>query len=77
MNLADKIAAVSKAVAGGITGGAAAAGQALLDGQITGGEWITIAVAALVGAGLVYAAPANRDPADDPDPAGKHEAPDA
>lgn len=71
MTLAERISTVSKAVAGGVTGAAAAAGQALLDGQITGGEWITIAVAALVGAGLVYAAPANRTADDN---AGRHAA---
>jgi hypothetical protein len=61
MSWTDQIPRVSKAIAGGVTGLAAALTQALLDGQITSGEWITIAVATLGGAGLVYVAPKNKD----------------
>lgn len=60
MSLADKVARVSKAVAGAITGGAAAFAVAIQDGQVTGPEWITISLAVLAGAGIVFGAPANK-----------------
>lgn len=52
----------AKAIAGGLAGGLTAAATALVDQQVDPGEWVTIALAFLIGTGLVYAVP-NR-PAD-------------
>ena len=49
----------SKAIAGGLTAGAAALTAAAVDGGITGVEWWTILAAAVGGFAVVFAAPAN------------------
>lgn len=48
-----KIGFYAKAVAGGLAAGAAALSAALIDNQVSGGEWVTIIVAAVGGTGLV------------------------
>jgi hypothetical protein len=58
----ERIPEIAKAIAGGLTTGAAAMSQALPNGVDTA-EWLTIAVAFLVGSGVVYAVP-NRAPAE-------------
>jgi hypothetical protein len=50
-------ARIAKALIGGLTAAAAAYGVAVQDGQVTGSEWTTIAIAA-IGAGVaVWATP--------------------
>lgn len=48
-----KIAYYAKAVAGGLVGGSAALTAALSDDHVTTAEWVTVAVAAIAGTGLV------------------------
>lgn len=48
-----KIGFYAKAVGGGLAAGSAALSAALIDNQVTGGEWVTIIVAAVAGTGLV------------------------
>jgi hypothetical protein len=50
---------MSKAIAGGLTAGAAALTAAAVDGGIAGTEWWTILAAAIGGFAVVFAAPAN------------------
>ena len=54
-----KLAPYAKAVAGGLATGLTAL-VPLLDDGVTGQEWLTVVVAALVGSGVVYAAPKNK-----------------
>lgn len=56
-----KVAEYAKAVAGGAAAGVAAYVPAASDGHVTSGEWWTVVVAVLVGAGLVGAVP-NKKP---------------
>ena len=58
----QKVAEYAKAGAGGVGAGVAAYVPAASDGHVTSGEWWTVAVAALVGAGVVGAVP-NKKPA--------------
>lgn len=53
----------AKAVAGGLAAGAAALTPALADNVVTPTEWVTIALAVLVGAGVVAAVPNQKPPA--------------
>lgn len=56
----SSIMRVSKAVAGGLTALVSAFGTAAADGTLSGDEWVTIVIAAVVGFAGVYLAPANR-----------------
>jgi hypothetical protein len=51
------IARVAKAITGGISAASAAAVSAGLDGTITGGEWLTILVAAIGASYAVWQTP--------------------
>ena len=51
---------VAKAIIGGLTAAVAAYGVAVQDGQVTGSEWATLAVAA-IGAGIAVWATPNAD----------------
>lgn len=53
----SKLLPYAKALAGGAVAGLTALGTALVDNHVTGPEWVTIALAALGGLGLVYAVP--------------------
>lgn len=57
----DKFKPISKAIAGGLVGALTALGTALIDGAVTPAEWVSVALAAIIGSGIVYAAPANTD----------------
>ena len=50
---------ISKAIAGALTGAAAALTATAVDGGITGTEWWTVVAAALAGFAIVFQAPAN------------------
>jgi hypothetical protein len=50
----------SKAISGGLISGITSAITALVDNQINTTEWLTIVLAVLVGAGVVYAVPKNK-----------------
>jgi len=56
---------IAKAIIGGLTAAVAAYGVAVQDGQVTGGEWATLAVAA-VGAGIAVWATPNAAKPDEP-----------
>jgi len=58
----QKIAEYAKAVVGGVGAAVAAYIPAASDGHVTSGEWWTVALAALVGAGVIAAVP-NKKPA--------------
>lgn len=47
----------AKAIAGGLVAGLTSLGTALTDGIVTPLEWVTIAIAFLLGTGLTYAIP--------------------
>tara|TARA_R110000823_G_scaffold178534_2_gene311010 strand:+ start:290 stop:466 length:177 start_codon:yes stop_codon:yes gene_type:complete len=47
----------SKAISGGLISGITSAITALVDNQINTTEWLTIILAVLVGAGVVYTVP--------------------
>jgi hypothetical protein len=47
----------AKAVVGGLAAGVAALTPALADGTVSAGEWVTIAIAVLGGAGLIAVVP--------------------
>lgn len=47
----------AKAIVGGLVGGLTAAGTALSDGSVTAAEWVGIALAFVLGTGLVAATP--------------------
>ena len=51
------IAPYAKAVAGGLVSGLTSLGTALIDGFVSPLEWVTIALAFLLGTGLTYAVP--------------------
>jgi len=57
MNEFYSAAEVAKAIAAGVTAFVATVGQALLDGQVDGGEIGTIVAATLVAAGIVFRVP--------------------
>ncbi|REE62113.1 hypothetical protein BX257_4726 [Streptomyces sp. 3212.3] len=59
-----RISRVWKAVVAGVTAGAAAAGTAVQDGQLTLAEGITIVLALAGGYGVTWRVP-NRQPADE------------
>lgn len=55
----------SKAVAGALVGGLTALSLAFTAGSdggsaVTPSEWVTVALAVVIGTGIVYAAPANK-----------------
>jgi hypothetical protein len=50
----DGVAGYTKAIYGGIVAGLTALGTAYADGQITGAEWIGIAIAVVLAGGGVY-----------------------
>jgi hypothetical protein len=56
----DKLAPYYKAVGGGLAGGLVSLASAL-SGGVTVEEWIYVALAALAGAGVVYATPKNKE----------------
>lgn len=56
----QKLPTIAKAIAGGLVAFAASLSAALPDG-VDGAEWLTIAVATLVGLGVVYGVP-NKKP---------------
>jgi hypothetical protein len=66
----DRIAAVSKALAGALAAFASSFAVAYTDREVSTAEWVTVAVATVVGFGGVWVAPANRDSGSD----GAHEA---
>lgn len=57
---------IAKAIIGGLTAGAAAYGVAVQDGQVTGAEWATIAIAAIVAGVSVWATPNAAPKSDQP-----------
>jgi hypothetical protein len=50
-----KLSEITKAVAGALTAGGAAFTTAAIDGDVTGTEWATVVVAALIALGAVWA----------------------
>lgn len=50
---------VYKAIAGALTGGLTALGAGLADGDLTSAELVAVALAVVVGFGIVWGAPAN------------------
>lgn len=50
-----RLSQITKAVAGALTAGGAAFTTAALDGDVTGTEWATVAVAAVMALGAVWA----------------------
>lgn len=58
-----RVSKVWKAVVGGVAAGAAAAGTAVQDGQLTTAEIVTIVLAAVGGLGIVWRVP-NRETKD-------------
>lgn len=56
----DKLAPYSKAVAGAFVGGLTALATGLADGVVEPVEWVAVALATILGTGIVYAAPANK-----------------
>jgi hypothetical protein len=57
-------AQMAKALVGALIAGLTALGTALADGEVTQGEWVGVAVAALGVLGAVFATPNAADPAD-------------
>ncbi|HTR78225.1 MAG TPA: hypothetical protein VMH39_08950 [Gemmatimonadaceae bacterium] len=59
--LAAQLPQIAKALAGGILGALTALGGYLTNstslGQVTAGQWVYVAIAFLVGTGVVYAIP--------------------
>jgi hypothetical protein len=51
------VAQYAKAIVGGVGAGIAAYVPAASDGQVTSGEWWTVVVAVLAGAGVIAAVP--------------------
>ena len=62
------LAPYAKAVAGGLVSGLTALGTALIDGFVSPLEWVTIALAFLLGTGLTYAVPNTPTPNPPKDP---------
>ena len=60
----DRIPNYAKAFVGALIAGLGSAQQALDDGSITTQEWVAVAVATLLGLGIVAAVP-NRKPSGD------------
>lgn len=61
MNLNDKYK-YAKAAAAAVAAGLAALVTALADGAVSPAEWASIALATVIGSGLVAAAPRNKYP---------------
>ena len=53
----NTIAPYAKAIAGGLVSGLTSLGTALIDGIVSPLEWVTIALAFIIGTGLTYAVP--------------------
>lgn len=55
--MSNIFAPYGKAIAGGLVGGLTSLGTALIDGFVSPLEWVTIALAFLLGTGLVFVVP--------------------
>lgn len=64
-----KIKPYAKALTGAAVAGLTALGTALTDNQVTGQEWVAVAIAALAGLGAVWAVPNRPAPREDVPPA--------
>lgn len=54
-----QLAPYAKAVVGALVAGLTSLGTALTDGSVNASEWVSVALAFLLGLGIVYAAPKN------------------